>query len=645
MNDNLRGRRDHTPVLVLVLSMLLTGLVTAVVASMSSASDDDRFNHAVDGANDRINTRLAAYITLLRAGAAHISASESVTPAEFETFVRRFRIPDNYPGIQGVGYTARVRAESADSLSASQRAGGFPDFRVWPAEPIDGEVHSILYLFPLDRRNQAAIGYNMFSEERRRAAMIRAAEAGTSVMTERVRLVQEIAGPAQAGFLIYTPVYPGGELPDDPAARRAILQGYVYAPFRADDLFEGIFGSEEAPHVAIRVYDGAAVDPGRLLHDSRVHGVAALESPRFQAVERMETAGRTWTVVFTSTAAFEEQTGGRLWMFILGLGLATSVFLFLVTGRQVAARAEAESLALRLGEATGELERQVLEVRALNEELESANDALTAGNARLEELRHEADAARDEAHAANQAKSEFLAAMSHELRTPLNAIMGYADLLDMGIHGPVTPEQRDALRRIRRSQVHLLALINDVLNYARLEAGRVELSAAIVPLPGVLADLRAMTDPQLQERGLTAEYAACSDDLAAWGDPDKIQQILLNLLTNAIKFTDPGGRIRVECGATETEVRIAVEDTGVGVPADRLQSIFEPFVQVDRQRGEDGRHGVGLGLAISSDLARLMEGDLTAESEPGRGSRFTLTLPRGLTTSVGGGSEPDTLRG
>jgi signal transduction histidine kinase len=258
---------------------------------------------------------------------------------------------------------------------------------------------------------------------------------------------------------------------------------------------------------------------------------------------------------------------------------------------------------------------------------------LLAANARLYEsekaARKEAELARAEAENANRAKSEFLANMSHELRTPLNAIAGYVELLDMEIRGPITPKQREDLTRIKASQRMLLRLVNDVLNFAKLESGHVSLTVKDIDVGDVLSSIEPLVLPQLMAKGLHFDISMCSESLRASADPEKLEQILLNLLSNAIKFTPPGGSIHLSCDTHDASVAICVKDTGRGIPQEKQDGIFEPFVRVDEGFARP-TEGTGLGLAISRNLARAMGGELAVRSAPGEGATFTLTLKRSV---------------
>jgi PAS domain S-box-containing protein len=278
--------------------------------------------------------------------------------------------------------------------------------------------------------------------------------------------------------------------------------------------------------------------------------------------------------------------------------------LFSVILRDVTARKRAEA----------ERDRLLEEAEWQAEELEAKNDELARWAA--------------EAAEANRAKSDFLTMMSHELRTPLNAIGGYAQLLELGLRGPVTSAQQEDLRRITRSGQHLLGVINNILNFARLEAGRLEYSIAVVRLEGAIAEVAELLGPQLAAKGIKYDVDPGDGELLVHADPDKLRQILINLLTNALKFTQEGGHVWVEAAALPHErALIRVRDTGPGIAPDQMERVFEPFVQLERSLTNTG-HGTGLGLSISRELARGMEGDLRAESVPGKGATFIVTLPR-----------------
>lgn len=266
------------------------------------------------------------------------------------------------------------------------------------------------------------------------------------------------------------------------------------------------------------------------------------------------------------------------------------------------------------------------ELQAQAARLEETALELSSLNRTLLEKNQEALGARDEAFQANKAKSAFLAAMSHELRTPLNAIMGYIDLLAVGVHGPVTDEQGERLERVKRSANHLLSLINDVLSFARIEAGRLEYEIGPVAVDAVLRSTEELLAPQIEAKKL--RYTTTNECLGTrvLADREKLLQILINLLSNAVKHSPVSGEIVVACASRDGTVAFSVHDTGPGIPPDRLEEIFHPFTQVEDPSGGT-RQGAGLGLAISRELARAMKGDVTVQSRAGVGSTFTVTLP------------------
>lgn len=279
-------------------------------------------------------------------------------------------------------------------------------------------------------------------------------------------------------------------------------------------------------------------------------------------------------------------------------------------------------------------QRAEQELMRTREALEAKTEALAESLERAEALlqerdraRADADEARRAAQAANDAKGHFLSMISHELRTPLGAIGGYAALLNEGIRGPLTDGQREYIERIRRSQQHILRLVNELLDLAKIESGQFVLNLTSVPVQAVLDSVHTMIEPQVRASQLRLETRFDHETPNLHADRDRVEQIVLNLLSNAVKFTPAGGVVTVTAAPTADKVCLRVQDTGVGIPSGKLEAVFQPFVQVEPSQPRAGG-GTGLGLAISRQLARVMQGDLTVESTRGQGSTFTLSLPR-----------------
>jgi PAS domain S-box-containing protein len=331
-------RRRHLvlPFAVLAIGLLSTATLGIQLKRTIAEKDRERFEAAVDNLHDTVQARMDTYIAILRAGAGLIAGSAAITADEFRRFVERLGLQTRYPGIQGVGYTARIPDEQLQAVVNTQRRDGRPDFRVWPEDPRD-EYHSILYLEPLDRRNLTAIGYDMSTEATRREAMERARDTGEAAASGIVTLVQEIDEEKQPGFLIYVPVYQGGEVPPSVAERRSRLLGYVYSPFRAEDLFAGVLGRNARPRAGFALYDGA---PGAATLLYRTGEVPP--DPRFATERHLVVGGRQWTASMFSTAGLDESSSLGLVPLVFWTGAGVSLVLTGLAFMQSRARVRAE---------------------------------------------------------------------------------------------------------------------------------------------------------------------------------------------------------------------------------------------------------------------------------------------------------------
>ena len=735
-------------------ALLMTAAATATLAGTVRERDRARFENAVQSTGDRVHARLDTYTAMLTGAAGLFDASDGVTRDEFRRYVEHLDPRRRYPGVQGIGFARRLgpgdaaaEAEIVAEARAAAVSGSTP-YRVWP-EGARPERFPIVYLEPPDPRNRAAMGFDMYSEPVRRAAMERARDEGYAAMSGPVVLRQEIDADRQTGFLIYVPLYRGGRAPETAEARRAALYGFVYAPFRVGDLFAGIFGTEREPQVAFRLYDGPAAARGALMYDSR-GGRPAARRPAFRRTAPLRVAGRDLTLEYESLPVLQAGPGRWLAPGMGVLGTLLSLALFWIArgqtrGRSVAERradalrvalAERERLVslvessgdfigiagpegevlylnasgrrmvglegpestaeLRMrdfhtpedadllwnevvpvvrekGRWTGEFRmrhfktgeevpihlnlftlpdphtgetiglgtvtRDIRDQKRAREELEGARAAaersaaesrglaarLKAQALELERQVEQARALNDELQRANRAKSAFLATMSHELRTPLNAVIGYADLLLAGIPDAIPAASERQVERITLASRHLLSVIEEILSYARIEAGREVVERAEVDLREVVSEVAAIAEPLARDKRLAFVSPAEVRPSTLVTDARKLRQILVNLLGNAVKFTERG-EIRFEVEEAGGWVEFRVRDTGIGIASDELERVFEPFRQVD-QASTRTAGGTGLGLSVSRHLARLLGGDVSVVSALGEGSTFTLRLP------------------
>jgi PAS domain S-box-containing protein len=339
-------KRSWVPLLTLLVGLTATVAATWFVAHYFEVKANVQFNDAVQEATEAIQTRIESYIALLRGCSGLFAVRRNVTTGEFHAFVNRLQVPRQYAGLQGIGYAPRTSPENREALVTRMHSQGAPDFKIWP-EGQRQEYFPILFLEPQDRRNQAALGYDMLSEPVRRTAIEKARDSGGPIASGRVTLVQEIEGPLQAGFLIYIPLYWEGDVPATLAERKATLQGVIYSPFRADDLFREIIDADLRQVFALRVYDETA-QATNLMHNSAANESHSKQG-RFRKELKMEIAGRPWWLQFDSQTAFEAQAhGGRIPLLVFLLGVVLSLLLFYYTNAEARARQTAEQYALRV---------------------------------------------------------------------------------------------------------------------------------------------------------------------------------------------------------------------------------------------------------------------------------------------------------
>lgn len=568
----------------------------------------------------------------------------SITRDEFQRFVADAL--SRQPELQALAWDAYVPASERVAWEQRAQREGFPAFHF--TEEVNDDVNHLVTAGQRDEyfpvffletfaKNERALGFDVGSEQRRRAALDQARATNLPIATAPIRLTQ-----GELGFLVFLTVYPAGDNGKMPQ-----FSGFAVAVFRVNDLVKQSLLALRESDIAVSIFDTA--DGGTAIYSQAVRTAAGKLREDFVLSEMLDVAGRKWNVVFSPSRAYVREHSTHWSWAVLGAGIiCTGLVAMLVHGLQrkreqieASVREKTTALSTEIAERTraeealkGALDGLEIRVRERTAELAQSNAALLAEIIERKQ-------AEDVAAAANKAKSVFLANMSHEIRTPLNAILGYSQILqrDVGL----APFQRDAVTTIASSGQHLLHLVNEILDLSKIEADRMELQPDEFDLVALTHELAAMFQQRCEEKGLGLHVEWLRDDQRRMveGDEGKLRQVLINLLGNAVKFTDAGHvSLRVTPEA-ENRYRFEVEDTGIGVAPAMTTAIFEPFQQ-GVAKGQNQRGGTGLGLAIARRQVELMGGKVELHSELGKGSTFFFTIP--LLPVTDGKPPPQTQR-
>jgi PAS domain S-box-containing protein len=659
-----------------------------------------RFEFRASQIADAIRGRVVDYEQVLRGGVGLFAASESVERAEWRAYVEHLHIEMIYPGIQGIGFVPLVSAEQKARHELSVRKEGFPTYAIQPSG--DRPLYApVMYIEPFRGRNLRAFGFDLYSEAERRAAVERARDRGEPAISGRVTLTQETGRDMQAGFIMFVPVFRRAMDTATVAERRAAILGYIYSPFRMDDLMRGILGRLD--DVRLRILDDGPGEDDKILYSSSARAAIG-NAAAFSVVTRVPIRGRNWLLEMESLPAFEEKVDRSAPLLVAGISGAISVLVLVIIWSLATLRARAVRLARSM---TRDL-RESRERLALA--LEGSNQALfdwdvmtgkvtlsdqwsdiTGGGmeaqaitiADLERMVHPDDLAvvrertrdlvrgwlpfyqvehrvrtasggwrwilsrakvveRDSTGRAlrvagtnvdvterkeiERLKAEFVATVSHELRTPLTALIGALGLLDHQVAGKLPPEAGPLLGMARQNSERLAALINNILDIEKIEAGHMEFRLDDIPVRALLERAVSLNAPYAEKFGVRFELAQVPDETVVSGDEDRLLQVLTNLMSNAVKYSTAGSAVTVSAAVRDGLVRVAVADQGPGVPEAFRERIFSKFAQAD---GSDTRRkgGTGLGLSISRAIVEKLGGTMGYDSVSGKGATFYFDLP------------------
>ena len=563
--------------------ILLLGLGITFIISYSSLQDMKKlkwheFESACQEFENKIQIQIKANTQVLYSSAAFILSSDTITRAEWQKFQDLNKSHTELPGIQGIGYSIVIPPNQLSRFEQRICDEGFPKFKVFPDGKRDYYT-SVLFIEPFSGRNLRALGFDSFSEPVRQKAMVLSRDSDMAVISDKLYLIQETETRKWPGTVMFAPVFRKGAPKQSLEERRSAITGWVFCPFRMDNLIKGILGEWDVQHIRLKVFDDNLLIPEKLLFDSdSVFNIQHKTAAKGEFNLPMNFNNKIWTLLFTYYNRDNYLFSARIARIFLG-GTLISILLFILAIYFITARANA------------------LRIQVLNDELKKVNDN----------------------------KDRFISVLAHDLKSPFNSMLGFSELLSENFDELEKHEIESYIGLIQSSAQVAYKLLEELLLWARVQTDQ-------FPYKPEKINLIELFKSQVDDHALIAEKKNISvsynptKNVFVFADELMLKTILRNLLVNAIKFTQVGGTVRISTSKTEKWITITVSDNGIGMSPDEISNLFD-VSRFQSKSGTANEKGTGLGLLLCKDMVLKHGGKIWVESTPGNGSKFSFTLP------------------
>lgn len=571
----LRIQRPWIPYIVLIVTLTITLIATYYVGIETYEEDHLRFLNAVQYTNTNIETRMQTYIALLRGTAGLFTADPNLSQQQFLSYVTRLNLKTNYPGTQGIGFIQKVENNNKEEFIQSEQTALNNQFAIKPSGD-RGLYYVVSYYVSSNKQYPSLLGEDMYDNPILRKAIEITQDSGLPTASEKITLSNRDG----TGFQIYVPVYSNGNAPETVTQRKENIVGFVYSPFQMTVLLADILGDSTLPQLLnYEIYDGTQLSKSSLLNETvQTNSKTNSFRPRFTAIRHIPVAGRTWTLVYTNNQQFDDESAINFSILIFAGGLLISLLFFTLSRSQYIARKNAEINSLKLRQSQLELQKA---------------------------LGH---------------RDNFISIASHELKTPVTSLKVYAEVLLRRFEKKGDLQTTDYLTKIIRQIDKLTMLIQDLLNVTRIQSNRLTFRKEKFDLTALVIEV-VETTQQIDNKHQIIIHGKIKKNI--WGDRERISQVIINLLTNALKYSPKSNKVIVAMKETQNEACISVRDYGIGINKVHQKKIFDRFYRISEQTYP----GLGIGLYISQSIIKRHGGTITLISHKGNGTTFQFTLP------------------